>query len=232
MPRGGGVALVSQSGAIAEEVIASSHSLGIPLGAVVSVGNAMHLGLTEYVEQLGADPACRAILLYAESFGDAERFRDVARRVTSRKPVIALVGGRTQPGRGSGVSPHRFDGLDRRGGGSVLPRLRHGARHEPAPADAGGQGIRRTSRRHRPARAGVCPTPAVRACWRPISARSRVCACRSCLPALDKRLRGFLPPEAAVANPLDLLADAREDRFGDTLAAALEDGAERSTRSS
>jgi acetyltransferase len=45
-------------------------------------------------------------------------------------------------------------------------------------------------------------------------------------PALDRRLRGFLPPEAAVANPLDLLADAREDRFGDTLVAALELGAD------
>src|SRR5689334_16679432 len=58
MPRGGGVALVSQSGAIAEEAIASSHALGIPLGGVISVGNAVHLGLTEYVGQLGDDPAC------------------------------------------------------------------------------------------------------------------------------------------------------------------------------
>jgi len=38
LPRAGGVALISQSGAIAEEVVASSHTLGIPLGAMVSVG--------------------------------------------------------------------------------------------------------------------------------------------------------------------------------------------------
>ena len=43
--------------------------------------------------------------------------------------------------------------------------------------------------------------------------------------ALQARLCSFLPPEASVANPLDLLADARDDRFGDTLAAVLESAA-------
>jgi acetyltransferase len=40
--------------------------------------------------------------------------------------------------------------------------------------------------------------------------------------ALAERLRALYPPEAVVANPLDLLADAREDRFGDTLQAVLQ----------
>jgi len=57
----------------------------------------MQLGLGEYLEHFGADPACKAILLYAESFGDAQRFQAVARAV--RKPIIALIGGRTSIGR-------------------------------------------------------------------------------------------------------------------------------------
>src|SRR4029079_5490847 len=40
--------------------------------------------------------------------------------------------------------------------------------------------------------------------------------------ALTERLRAELPGEAAVANPLDLLADAREDRFAATFTAAME----------
>src|SRR5262245_38352959 len=44
-----GVAFVSQSGAIAEELIASSHSLRIPVGCVVSVGNGMHLTLADFI---------------------------------------------------------------------------------------------------------------------------------------------------------------------------------------
>ena len=41
--------------------------------------------------------------------------------------------------------------------------------------------------------------------------------------ALAQRLRAALPVEAAVANPLDLLADARADRFETTLRAILEE---------
>ena len=39
--------------------------------------------------------------------------------------------------------------------------------------------------------------------------------------ALADVLRQQLPPEASVANPIDLLADAREDRFGLTFEAAM-----------
>ncbi len=42
--------------------------------------------------------------------------------------------------------------------------------------------------------------------------------------AMAATLRAQLPAEASVANPLDLLADAREDRFGLTLDAAIREG--------
>ena len=223
MPRGGGVALVSQSGAIAEEVIASSHSLGIPLGAVISVGNAMHLGLAEYLDQLGADTACHAILLYAESFGDVERFREVARRVSAQKPVVALVGGRTQPGRGAAFRHTGSDALTDEQAeafclecgmvrATSLRRLMLAGKAFGAHPGGIGQRVLVLSNSGGP---GVLCTDQSALEGLELPA----------LPAaLETRLRGFLPPEAAVANPLDLLADARDDRFGDTLTAALEDG--------
>lgn len=107
MPRGGPVAFVSQSGAIVEELIAASHEMRIPLGAVVSIGNAMQLDLTAYLEALGRDPDCGVVLLYAESFGDPERFRAVAREVSRHKPIVALIGGRTPSGRDAA---HRHTG--------------------------------------------------------------------------------------------------------------------------
>ena len=223
MPRGGGVALVSQSGAIAEEVIASSHSLGIPLGAVISVGNAMHLGLAEYLDQLGADTACHAILLYAESFGDVDRFREVARRVSAQKPVVALVGGRTQPGRGAAFRHTGSDALTDEQAeafclecgmvrATSLRRLMLAGKAFGAHPGGIGQRVLVLSNSGGP---GVLCTDQSALEGLELPA----------LPAaLETRLRGFLPPEAAVANPLDLLADARDDRFGDTLTAALEDG--------
>ena len=223
MPRGGGVALLSQSGAVAEEVIASSHKLGIPLGAVVSVGNALHLGLTEYLEQLGADPACRAILIYAESFGDLGRFRDMARQVSARKPVIALVGGRTLEGRGAALRHTGSDALT----------------DDQAERFCIECGIVRVTNLRRLMLSGKAFAAHPRGIGRRALVLSNsggpgvLCTDQSALEglelpelpaALQTRLRSFLPMEASVANPLDLLADAREDRFGDTLAATLENG--------
>ena len=224
LPRGGGVALVSQSGAIAEEVIAASHAMGIAIGALVSVGNAMHLGLAEYLEELGSDPACRAVLLYAESFGDAERFRELARRVCSHKPVAVLIGGRTQPGRSAvfrhtgsdAMSDEQSEAFCRDSGMVRVTSLRRlmlaGKAFSAYPQGIGSR-VLLLSNSGGP---GVLCTDQ--------------CALEGLtLPELPaayaQRLRAFLPPEAAVANPLDLLADAREERFGDTLSAALTEGA-------
>jgi len=219
------VGLISQSGAIAEEVIASSHTLGIPLGAVVSVGNAMQLGLLEYLQHLGDDPACKVVLLYAEAFGDTQRFKTVAQQVAARKPVVALVGGGSAPGRGAA--------------------LRHtGARAMSEPQAASfcrEAGIVRVTSLRDLMLAGKGFAAHPEGIGRRLLVLSNsggpgvLCADRCAaegllLPALSEvlaaRLHALYPPEAVVANPLDLLADAREDRFGATLEAALQVGGE------
>jgi acetyltransferase len=221
LPRGGPVAMLSQSGAIAEEVIASSHTLGIPLGAVVSVGNAMQLGLTEYLQHFGDDPACKVVLLYAESFGDAERFATVAREVAARKPVVALVGGRSAPGR---------DAALRHTGSQAMSDAQ-------AAASCRRAGVVRVTSLRDLMLAGKAFAAHPRGIGRRVLLLSNsggpgvLCTDRCAdegltlpeLPqALAAQLRAAYPPEAVVANPLDLLADAREDRFGPTLQAALE----------
>jgi acetyltransferase len=221
MPRGGGVALISQSGAIAEEVIGSSHSLGIPVGAIVSVGNAMRLGLAEYAQHFGEDPACRAILLYVESFGDTQHFHALARGITARKPIVALLGGRTAPGREAA--------------------FRHTGSRAMADAEAdtfcAASGMVRVKSLRALMLAGKAFGLHPGGIGRRVLLLSNsggpgVLAADRCaelgleLPELSaplaERLRALYPAEAVVANPLDLLADAREDRFGDTLEAVLQ----------
>ncbi|HUN47993.1 MAG TPA: CoA-binding protein, partial [Stellaceae bacterium] len=94
----GSLAFVTQSGALGEEAIAAAHALNIPLGTLVSVGNAVQLGVADYLKFLGADPAISAVLLYIESIEDKARFKTIARQVAAVKPVVALIGGRTAPG--------------------------------------------------------------------------------------------------------------------------------------
>lgn len=221
MPKGGGVAAISQSGAIAEELIAASHAMGVPLGAVVSVGNAMHLGLTEYLEYLGEDDSCTAVLLYAESFGDAGHFASVARRVSRRKPVVALVAGRTGAGRQAAfrhtgsraMTDSDAEAFCREAGVVRVATLRELCLAGKA------FGFHRNGFGNRVLLLSNSGGPGVLAADRAVQAGL---ALVDLDPVLVRRLRDELPAEAAVANPMDLLADAREDRFGPVLQAALD----------
>ncbi|MDR5416294.1 hypothetical protein RHO86_24770, partial [Salmonella enterica subsp. enterica serovar Thompson] len=50
------------------------------------------------------DPNVTAAALYLESFGNAAKFARVARRFAERKPLLAVVGGRSAGGRRAGAS--------------------------------------------------------------------------------------------------------------------------------
>lgn len=225
LPKGGGVAFVSQSGAIAEEAIAGSHEMNVPLGAVVSVGNGMQYGVADYVAHFGADQRCSAILVYLESFGDAARFGQVAREIATAKPLIALIGGRTGPGREAafqhtGSRPADDEAVEafcQRAGIVRVKSLRSLMLAGKA-FGAFPQGIGR-----RVLLLSNSGGPGVLAADR---AAEEGLLLSALPPALAQALRERLPAEATVANPLDLLADAREDRFGFTLEAALAHGRE------
>ena len=223
MPRGGAVAMISQSGAIIEEAIDASHAYHIPLGAVVSVGNSMHLGVIEYLEQLGRDERCKVILLYVESFGDAARFGEAARAVAKIKPVVALIGGRTTAGRDAafrhtGSRPADDAATDEFCRRSGIVRVKNLRRLLLAGKAFGAfpQGIgKRVLLLSNSGGPGVLAAD---------QALDEGLALPELPAAMAEKLRSFLPPEASIANPLDLLADARADRFSATLAAALEPG--------
>ncbi len=215
-----GLAFISQSGALAEEFIDKANARALPLVSVVSVGNGVHLGVEDYLAWLGDRPEIGAALLYVESIEDHERFRAVARAVTAKKPVIALFGGRTGIG-GAAASAHT---------GAVV--------NDDAAIDAFCRscGIVRVEslRRLLVAAKAFGRFPQGLGKRALILSNSGgpgvICADRATLEGLDlgalpkamaDTLRQQLPPEASVANPLDLLADAREDRFGLTLEAAM-----------
>ena len=208
-----GLAFISQSGALAEEVIDKANARGLPLTTVVSVGNAVHLGVEDYLDWLGGRPEIGAALLYVESIEDHERFREVARRVSATKPVIALFGGRTEVGARAaaahtGATANDDATIDAFCTSCGIVRVKS-LRRLLIAAKAFGrfpQGLGR--------RALILSNsggPGV------------LCADRASLEGLDLAalpvamadvLRQQLPAEASVANPIDLLADAREDRFG------------------
>ena len=215
-----GLAFISQSGALAEEFIDKANARALPLMTVVSVGNAVHLGVEDYLAWLGERPEIGAALLYVELIEDHERFRSVARAVAAKKPVIALFGGRTEIG-GRAAAAHT---------GAVA---NDDAAIEAFCASCGIVRVDSLRRLLVAAKAfgrfpqGLGPRALILS---NSGGPGVLCADRAsveglvlgALPtAMAEVLRQRLPPEASVANPIDLLADAREDRFGLAFEAAM-----------
>jgi acetyltransferase len=197
--------------------------MGLPVGTIVTIGNALQLGIADFLEHAGADPATMAVLLYIESLDDPERFRDIARKVAATKPVIALIGGRSAPGARAAAAHTGAIAID----DSTV---------EEFCRDCGVLRVT-TLRRLLLAGKGFAAFPA--GIGRRILILSNsggpgvLCTDQAAAEGLDlvalpegiaTTLRAALPGEASVANPLDLLADAREDRFGLASAAAIAEG--------
>jgi acetyl coenzyme A synthetase (ADP forming)-like protein len=97
-PPAGNVSIASQSGALGIALLDEARDHGIGIRHFVSLGNEADVSAEELVEYWGEDEGTRVILLYLESFPNPRRFLDVARRVTRRKPVVVVKGGRSQSG--------------------------------------------------------------------------------------------------------------------------------------
>ncbi|MHB1594711.1 MAG: CoA-binding protein, partial [Streptosporangiaceae bacterium] len=104
VPRGGGVAIVTQSGSYGMAVHALGHDEGLPAGKVFAAGNKADITDAELLAYLRADPATEVICLLLESVDDGRAFFTQAALTTAVKPVIAVVGGRTAAGARAAVS--------------------------------------------------------------------------------------------------------------------------------
>jgi acetyl coenzyme A synthetase (ADP forming)-like protein len=97
-PPPGRVAMSSQSGALGLAILAAAHRFGLGLSTFVSVGNKADVSGNDLLQYWEEDTATDVILLYLESFGNPRRFARIARRVSRRKPIVAIKSGRTKAG--------------------------------------------------------------------------------------------------------------------------------------
>lgn len=91
----GGLAFLSQSGALATAMLDWAATRQIGFSAVVSVGDMADLDLGDLIGLFAEDPETRGILLYVEGVTNAARFMAAARAASRIKPVIAIKGGRS-----------------------------------------------------------------------------------------------------------------------------------------
>lgn len=97
--RKGGVAFVSQSGAMMGTLFLQAYDHGVGLSGMVTVGNQADLELCDFLEAFIADPATRVICLYVEGLKAPARFRDLCRQARlAGKRILAVKAGRTDAG--------------------------------------------------------------------------------------------------------------------------------------
>ena len=98
MPPGGPVAFVSQSGAMGVSVLNYAENLGIGISMFVSMGNKTDVSGNDLIEYWRDDPDTKVILMYLESFGNPATFVPLARTLTRQKPICIVKSGRTGVG--------------------------------------------------------------------------------------------------------------------------------------
>ncbi len=224
LPAAGGVSLVAQSGGVGGFILQGLADIGVGVRLYASNGNGCDVSITEILRFYGDDPGTRVVVLYTEGLAEPAGFLEVARAVTARKPVLAMRAGRTERG-AQAASSHtgalagagRVTDLVFERAGIIAfddegELIRAAMAHATQPAPRG------------PRTAVLTNTggPAVIATDALVSQGLQVPALAE---ATVQRLRAALLPQAALDNPVDVIATAGPGHFRAALQALLDDDA-------
>lgn len=215
-PPAGRIAMYSQSGALGLAILGLARRFHLGLSNFVSVGNKADVSGNDLLQYWEEDPLTDLILIYLEAFKNPRRFARIARRVSRKKPIVCVKGGRTTAGQraagshtaalaGSDVPVEalfRQTGVIRTENLEEMFNIAAALAEQPLPAgnrmgvvtNAGGPGI-------------LCAD-----------------ACEDgglVLPELSQetqaRLAEFLPSAAGLSNPVDMIASAPPEHFRKTI---------------
>ena len=103
-PNPGSIAFISQSGTLGNYLMLLAKGKGYGFNGFISSGNQALLEVSDYLEYFGRDEGTRAIILYIEGLQDARRFREIARKVVQKKPVLVYKAGRFAVGARAALS--------------------------------------------------------------------------------------------------------------------------------
>jgi acetyl coenzyme A synthetase (ADP forming)-like protein len=218
----GKAALSSQSGGVGMAIIGFSRSAKMGVSAIVGLGNKSDIDEDDLLTFFEQDPNTQVIAMHVEDLKDGRSFADVARRVSSKKPVIVLKAGRTAMGARAAQShtaalagnDRIYDDVLRQSGvvramnlndmlefARCLPIL-------PTPkgenvliiTGAGGSGVLLSD---------ACVDNGLKLMAMP--------------PDLDAAFRKFIPPFGAAGNPVDITGGEPPTTYRNTVALGLED---------
>ncbi|UCD30216.1 MAG: acetate--CoA ligase family protein [Planctomycetota bacterium] len=225
IPQAGCMGLISQSGALAAALLDYAHGRGIGFSRFVSFGNKADINEIDLLRSLAADNKTKVILMYVEDLSSGQQFVETAFAITrgaDPKPILAIKTGRTQEGAAAAAShtgsltgsDEVYDAIFSQAGVLRIesveelfdlaevfaePSLSSG-RRTAIITNAGGPGIMATD-----------------ACIRNGLQLSKF------QEYTLKSLRFQMPPTGSLKNPVDVIGDAKHDRYRAALDAVTAD---------
>lgn len=221
-PSKGNISLISQSGAICTSFLdwAANESLGFD--KLVSVGNKADVAEAELLEYIAHDPSTNVVALYVEGIDNGREFMRVAKAVSRTTPLVVLKAGRTDMG-AKAASSHTgaLAGSD--------------AAYDAAFKQSGIIRVNSIDELFDAANAfSRCPIPkssgmAIITNAGGLGVLASDAAVEYNVPLVNFTketiiaLRGALTRESNIYNPVDILGDAKPQRYVDTLKTVLAD---------
>ena len=222
MPKPGNIAFISQSGALGSAILDWAMHENIGFSNFVSIGSMIDVDFGDLIDYFGTDPKTKSILMYIEGLSDARKFMSAARHFARTKPIIVVKTGKFSESAKAAAShtgsltgeDSIYDKAFKRAGivrVDEIADLFNCAEvlgTQPLPrgpnlaiiTNAGGPGVMATDA---------------------IIARGGKMAQLS--PQTMETLNSVLPSFWSHGNPIDILGDAKADRYKTTMEACLND---------
>ena len=222
MPKPGNIAFISQSGALCAAILDWAVHENIGFSNFVSIGSMVDVDFGDLIDYFGTDPKTRSILMYIEGITDARKFMSAARHFARTKPIIVVKAGKFSES-AHAVASHTgslagedmvYDAAFKRAGivrVEEIGDLFNAAEvlgMQPLPkgpnlaiiTNAGGPGVMATD-----------------------ALISRGGKLAKLSPKTMETLNSILPHYWSRGNPIDILGDAKADRYTAVVEACLND---------
>ncbi|KPJ61210.1 MAG: hypothetical protein AMJ46_02585 [Latescibacteria bacterium DG_63] len=221
-PLSGSTAFMSQSGALGIAIFNLTKQLHIGFSCFASVGNKADVSGNDLLDYWADDDNTEVIALYLESFGAPRAFTELAKRISKKKPIVVVKSGRTEAG-SRAASSHTgalaapdvaISALLRQTGviraTTIEEMLDIILAFTKCPIPKGDRVALLTN-------AGGPAIMATDAC---VNYGLKIATLSD---GTRKQLASFLPPEATLTNPVDMIASATEESYRRALALLLGD---------
>ena len=222
MPKPGNIAFLSQSGALGSAILDWAVRENIGFSSFVSVGSMIDVDFGDLIDYFGSDPKTKSILMYIEGITEARKFMSAARHFARTKPIIVVKSGKfTESAKAVASHTGSFSGEDdvydaafKRAG---IVRVEEVADLFNAAEVLGTQPLPKGPRLAVITNAGG---PGVMATDALIARGGKLAELSE--KTMDM-LNGVFPPFWSKGNPIDVLGDARVDRYKTAVEACLND---------